>query len=59
MAEMIRIHNCKTGQYIDRERTPEEQAEIDAQRAANAAMPVRKTRIQEFEERLAVLESKQ
>ncbi len=37
MNEMIRIHDCATGQIIDRPRTDEEQAVVDAERVTIAA----------------------
>lgn len=37
--EKIRIHNAETGEIIDRDRTPEEQAEVDAERSVILAQP--------------------
>ena len=33
MTEMTRVHSCKTGEIVDRPRTREEQASVDAARA--------------------------
>ena len=55
MPEMIAIHSCKTGEVILRERTPEEQAQVEAERANQPVL--QKSDVELLKERVAVLEA--
>ena len=54
--ERTATYSCKTGQLELRERTPEEQAQVDAERASQPVL--QKSDVELLKERVAVLEAK-